>query len=105
MAIYTVAANKKAYIQNYWASLNKIAGGGDPNAIIEMWHQDNDNGYAPQSKHILGLDANASSHFSHPFVPPMEVGQKTDIYLTVTNLSASAVANVSGGFDLILVDD
>ena len=105
MAIYTVAANKTAYLNNYWASLNKDSGGGDPDVVIKMWHQDNENGYAPQLKHLLGLDANAASHFAHSFIPPMVVTEKTDIYLTATNLSGSATADVSGGFDMVLVDD
>jgi hypothetical protein len=105
MAIYTVPNNKTAYITNYWASLNKDSGGGDPDVVIKMWHQDNENGYAPQLKHLLGLDANASSHFAHEFKPYLKVTEKTDIYLTATNLSGSATADISGGFDLILVDD
>lgn len=105
MAIYTVPAGKTGYVNAYWSSLNKDSGGGDPDVIIRMWHQDNQNGYAPQLKHIIGLDSDATSHFTHHFRPPLVVGQKTDIYLTVTNLSSTATADVSAGFDLVLVDN
>jgi hypothetical protein len=105
MAIYTVPASKTAYITNYWGSLNKDSGGGDPDVVIRMWDQDNANGYAPQLKHLLGLDSDAGSHFRHPFEPYRKVTEKTDIYLTAQNLSGSATADVSGGFDIILRDN
>ena len=104
MAIYTVPAGKTAYITNYYASLNKDSGGGDPDVVVKMWNQDNTNGYAPQIKHLLGLDSDATSKFTHYFDPYYKVTEKTDIYLTCTNLSGSATADVSGGFDLYLVD-
>lgn len=105
MATYTVPNGKTAYITNYYASLNKDSGGGDPDVVIRMWHQDNENGYAPQIKHKRGLDSNATSAFEHNFNPYYKVVAKTDIYLTAQNLSGSATADVSAGFDLILVDD
>ena len=105
MAIYTVPANKTAYITNYYASLNKDSGGGDPDVVIKMWHIDNTNGYAKQIKHVLGIDSDATSQFSHFFDPYYKVTAKTDVYLDCTNLSATATADVSGGFDLYLVDD
>jgi hypothetical protein len=105
MAIYTVAANKTAYIQDYWASLNKDSGGGDPDVNIRMWFQDNANSYAPQLKHLRGLDSSGSSEFTHFFKTPLVVTEKTDIYLTAANLSGTATADVSAGFDLLLVDD
>ena len=105
MAIYTVPNGKSAYITNYYASLNKDAGGGDPDVVVKMWHIDNTNGYAKQIKHILGIDSNASSYFSHRFDPYYKVTAKTDVYLDCTNLSGSASADVSAGFDLYLIDD
>jgi len=105
MAIYTVPADKTGYIVNYWASLNKDPGGGSPDVVVKMWHQDNANAYAPQLKHLLGLDADASSHFAHEFKPQQAVTEKTDIYLTATNLSGSATADVSAGFDMVIIDN
>ena len=105
MAIYTVPAGKTAYIVHYYASLNKDSGGGSPDVVIKMWHKDNANGYAPQIKHIMGLDADATSQFYHKFEPYHKVTEKTDIYLNCTNLSGAATADVSAGFDLVLVDN
>ena len=102
MALDTVPNNYEMYITKYYASLNKDSGGGSPDVVIKMWHQDNENGYAPQIKHVLGLDSDANSYFSHDFKPFMKVTEKTDVYLTATNLSGSATADVSAGFDYIL---
>ena len=105
MAVYTVPASKTAYITHYYASLNKDAGGGAPDVVIKIWNQDNANAYAPQLKHILGVSSAGSSYFLHGFAPYLQVTEKTDIYLNATNLSGTATADVSAGFDLILVDD
>jgi len=104
MALWTCPANKTAYVDNYWASLNSN-GGGDPDVVVKMWQKDNTNGYAPQLKHLRGLDSDASSHFTHVFSPQMKLTEKTDIYLSAQNLSGSATADVSAGFDLIVIDD
>ena len=105
MAIYTVPAGKTFYMDNYWASLNKDSGGGDPDTVIQMWNKDNATGYAPQLKHKKGLDADGTSAWPHRFKPPLEMTEKVDVYLTVSNLSGSATADVSAGFDGVLVDD
>ena len=105
MAVYTVPASKTAYMTSYYCSLNKDAGGGAPDVVVRMWNQDNANTYAPQLKHILGAAGAGSSYFHHSFSPYLQVTEKTDIYLNATNLSGTATADVSGGFDIILVDD
>jgi len=103
MAIYTVPAGYTAFVDHYYASLNKASGGGDPDVVIRMWNRDNTNGYAPQIKHIQGLDADGTSYFQHEFTPPLKVLEKTDIWLNAVNLSSTAAADVSAGFDIILV--
>jgi len=104
MAVFTVPADTNGYMTEYYATLNKDAGGGDPDVVIKMWFRDNANGYAPQIKHVQGLDSGATSHFDHHFNPYYKITEKTDIYLNATNLSGSATADVSAGFDLILED-
>jgi hypothetical protein len=105
MAFYTVPASKTAYITNYYATVNQDTNGTAPDVITRMWFQDNQNSYKPQLKHVRGLDATGGAHFQHHFEPYYSAGQKTDIYLTAQNLSGSTAANVSAGFDLILVDN
>lgn len=106
MAIYTIPANKTAYITNYYATLNKASGGGSTlGALIKLWAIDNANSYVKQIKHIAGVDANANSAYIHDFFPYFKATEKTDIYIDATNQSGSVVGDISAGFDLILVDD
>lgn len=105
MAIYTIPAGKTGYITKYYASLNKDSGGGDPDVVIRVWQRDNENGYAPQIKHVLGLDSGATSLFQHVFNPYYKISEKNDFYIEATNLSGTATADVSAGFDIILVDN
>ncbi len=103
MAIYTIAANKTAYITNYYATSNP--GVGAPTALqVKLWASDRLNGYAKQLKHVLGLsaDADAYGRFQHHFTPYLKLTQRTDVYLTAT---ATGAVDVSAGFDLILEDN
>lgn len=104
MAIYTVPNGKTAYMTNYYASVNP--GVGAPTTLnIRLWARDNENGYASQLKHILGVNANVGAYgqFQHYYNPYKKFTQKTDIYLAAT--TAAAAADVSAGFDLILTDN
>ena len=105
MAVYTVPSGSSGYVDNYWCSLDKAGGGGDPDVHMSVWNRDNTNGYAPQLKHELGLDANATSYFQHFFTPPLKLLEKTDIWINCENLSSTAAADVTAGFDIILVAD
>ena len=105
MAIYTVPANKTAYMTKYYASLNKAGGGGDPDGVLKMYTYDRANNYTYQLKHTLGLDANANSQIEHDFKPYFKITEKTDIEMYFKNDSGTATADVSAGFDLIVVDD
>ena len=104
MAVYTVPAGFTAYMTHYYGSINKDSGGGDPDVVMRLWVQDNDNGYAPQIKHVIGLDEGATSYMQHRFMPYFRVNEKNDIYINCSNLSGTATADVSAGFDLILIE-
>ena len=104
MAIYTIPANKTAYIENYYAVVNP--GGGAPGTLhIKLWVADRHNLYAKQLKHILGLsaDVDAYGYFQHHFDPNLKVTQKSDIFITAT--TSGAAVDVSAGFDLVLEDN
>ena len=101
MAIYTTAANTKAYMTNYYAAHNPTVGQTFTSNAISLWAQDNENGYAPQLKHSFGLPEDG--HFQHYFDPYYAFGEKTDIY--ITSNPTGAAADVAAGFDLILVQD
>ena len=101
MAIYTVPADHSAYVTNYYAFHNPTVGQTFTSNPIELWARDNANGYAPQLKHIVGLPEDGQ--FQYNFNPYYAFGEKTDIYLTSSPVAAAA--DVSAGFDLILVRD
>jgi len=101
MAIYTTPAATKAYITSYYAVHNPTQGQTFTSNDIGLWLQDNANGYAPQLTHISGVVVDG--HFNHPFYPYIVVGEKTDIF--ITSNPTGTVADVSAGFDLVLVQD
>ena len=103
MALYTVPNGKTAYMTNYYASLNPAANQDPTTMQIRLWGVDNENGYARQLKHTRGLDADASNMFQHKFEPYYKFTQKTDIYIDGTTVGKAA--DISAGFDLILVDN
>lgn len=103
MAIYTVPANCTSYLLSYYGNMNP-ATNKDPSTMnIRLFARDNHNNYEAQVKHILGLDANASSHFSHKFEPPLRFTQKTDIFIDGTTVGKAA--DISAGFDLLLIEN
>jgi len=104
MAIYTIPNGKTGFMTNYYAQVNK--GGGVPTTMnISMWATDNENSYAKQLKHFLGIsaDLDTDGYWQHFFKPYVRFTEKTDVYLTAT--TAGAAVDVSGGFDIILVDN
>lgn len=107
MAIYTIPAGKTGYMTNYYISLNKVSGGGNPELLTKLWARDNDNGYASWIKHVIGLDADANSYINQTFNPYFKITEKTDVWLESTELTGGGgvIADVSGGFDLILEDN
>lgn len=107
MAIYTVPANKTAYMTQYYIDCNKVSGGGDPELLGQLWVRDNSNGYAPWIKHVIGTDSDATSHIAHKFKPYFPIPEKTDIWIEATEITGvgGVVADVSAGFDLILEDN
>ena len=100
MAIYTVPAGKTAYMTSYYATVNPGTNLNPTSNPIRLWVQDNANGYAPQIKHVLGL---VDGNFQHYFNPYFRVTEKSDIYITATPVGKAA--DVSAGFDLIVVDE
>jgi hypothetical protein len=102
MAIYTVPNNQTAYITQYYATHNPRTGANATSLDIELWAQDNQNGYAPQLKHMFGLPLDG--HFNHKFGPYVRLGERTDIFLTCAAVGVAA-SDISAGFDIILVDN
>lgn len=100
MAIYTVPAGKTAYMTNYYASVNPATNQDPTSMPLRLWARDNVNGYARQIKHVIGI---VSGDYQHSFKPYQKFTEKTDIFITAQPVGK--VADVSAGFDLVLVDN
>lgn len=100
MAIYTVPAGKTAFMTNYYAHVNPGTNLDPTSNPIKMWARDNDHSTLALIKHVVGQ---TSGGFQHFFSPYQKFTEKTDIYLTATPVGKAA--DVSAGFDLILVDN
>jgi len=100
MAIYTVPNGKTAVMTNYYISVNPATGKDPTSMPVRMWARDNENGYAPQLKHVQGLVA---GYIQQEFHPHYRFNQQTDIYFDATPVGKPA--DVSLGFDLILIDN
>jgi len=103
MAVYTVPNGKTAYMTSMYATSNPQ--GGAPTTLdVLLWARDNDNSYEKQLKHTMAVsgDLDAYGQFQHFFRPYVKYTQKTDIFVTG---SVSGAADISAGFDLIVVDN
>ena len=94
MAIYTVPAGKTAYILNYYISVPK-------NREVEAVLRTRKPTEVFQIKHQIYL---VSDKFAHTFGLPLKVEEKSDITLEAKNLDG-VTCNMSGGFDIVLVDN
>lgn len=101
MAIYTVPAGHTAYLTNYYTHHHPATNQNPTSLDINLWGQDNANGWAPRIQHTVGVPTGGG--FAHQFYPFYKFTEKTDIYITATTVGKAA--HVSGGFDLILVDN
>lgn len=103
MAAFTVPADTTAYVTHFYNSMNP-ATNKDPTALnISLVSQDNENGYPYQEKHTHGLDTDATSAIQHDYKPYKTFTEKTDIWIQASPIGKAA--DVSAGFDLILVED
>ena len=100
MAIYTVPAGKTGYMTQWRATVNPATGKDPTSMPIKMWARDNANNYAKQLKDIQGLIVGT---LRVPYEPYYKFTEKTDIYFTASPVGKAA--DVSVGFDLILVDN
>ena len=100
MAIYTVPAGKTAYMTVLFTSMNPATNQDPTSMSVRMWARDNANGYERQIKHIFGL---ISGDHHHDFKPYKVFNEKTDIYIEASPVGKAA--DVSAGFDLILIDN
>jgi len=99
MSIYTVPANKTAYLTNFWADMNRNVTSGAAN--IDVLARSFGGVFRVQTT-SASVGA-GTSHFQHNYEPYPKYEGRTDIMMR-----AEASANntdISAGFDLILVQD
>lgn len=96
LGVYQVPASKTAYILNYYGSIY-----GGTSLDLELFIKPF--GGVFNLKHTLGLTVGGNSSQDYSFIVPMQVTEKSIIKLTGTATANNTV--VSGGFDLILIDN
>jgi len=100
MCIYTVPADKTAYFTSGYVSFSK----GKKDATADFTWKARAFGGVFQTKSKIGLTAAGSSTWNYNYGVSVALPAKADIEIVCEEVSADDSA-VSGGFDLILVDD
>ena len=102
MAVYTIPNGKTGYVRDWFASTagaNKTS-----NYVIKL--KARESGGVFQLKHVSAIADNGTSGRQHKYEEPEVFPAKTDIELTCQMLAGGGTgAAVSGGFDIVLVDD
>lgn len=104
MAIYGWPSTQKAYLINYYSTLNRATPAGTLANMTLLLNPEPDNellNFIIKNTH--GLESTGSSHFNHVNGVPIEFPGPG-----ILKLQAEASANdadVSGGFDIVLVDN
>jgi len=102
MAVYTIPAGKTGYMRDWYAS--SAGANRNTNYVIDLFARKD--GEVFQLKHKSAISDNANSYLQHKYEEPEIFTEKTDIELraTITDSPITA-ASVSGGFDIVLVDN
>lgn len=102
MAVYTIPAGYTGYMRDWYAA---TAGANkNSNYVIELIAKEQ--GGVFRNKHNSALSDNGTSAYQHKYEEPEIFLEKTDIEMRCSVLSAGATAaSVSGGFDLVLVEN
>lgn len=102
MALFTIPAGKTGYMRDWYAS---TAGGSrDSNYIIDLFARPF--GQVFQIKHKASINEAGTSYIQHVYEEPEVFTEKTDIHIKA-QITATAItgASVSGGFDIVLIDN
>jgi len=102
MALYTIPAGKTGYMRSWFSATS--GANKNTNYIIDLFARPD--GQVFQLKHKSAISDNANSYIQHQYTEPEVFNEKTDIELraTITDSPITA-ASVSGGFDIVLVDN
>ncbi|UCF13177.1 MAG: hypothetical protein JSW06_02690 [Thermoplasmatales archaeon] len=102
MAVYTIPAGHTGYMRDWYASTS--GGSRDSNYIIDLFARPF--GQVFQIKHKSSISDSGNSYIQHVYEEPEVFAEKTDIELRAT-ITAAAItgASISGGFDIVLVEN
>lgn len=102
MVVYTVPNGKTGYMRSWFAA----TAGASRSSEYKIKVKSRNFGGVFQVKHSSAISDNGTSKDNHPYVEPEVFAAKTDIIITVEMLLGSATqADVSGGFDIVIVDN
>lgn len=102
MALYTVPNNKTGYMRSWYAA----TAGASRSSEYKIKIKARPFGGVFQLKHSSAISDTGTSKDNHPYVEPEVFPAKTDIIMTVEMLlNAATQAEISCGFDIVLVDD
>jgi len=102
MAIYRIPSDKTGYLMCFWGSVNGgNAGGADVNLVLEA---DNSADGLYRVQFTTGLNSDGTSHFEHVYRAPVKYDASQTLKMNVEQVSANN-ADVSAGFDILLVDN
>lgn len=98
MTIYTVPASTDAYLYGYYASINKVLGAANRDAVIRFMARLN--GEVFQVKETVGVTPN-SGPLPREYRLPVRYAEKTDFYISASVSDDNT--DVSAGFDMLLI--
>ncbi|MCP3680462.1 MAG: hypothetical protein GY782_09535 [Gammaproteobacteria bacterium] len=101
MAIYTVPAGKTAYLKKIYSSLLRFES--TQETAVKFLLQVRPYGGAWNVKHSWGCKTDGDGSYNRDWLGALIIGEKSDIRVRV-EYSSSNNADVSSGFDLLLVD-
>lgn len=98
MAIWTVPANKTAYLTQYYSSsVRGVATAGTAELVLAATYNADLATKTHRFKHYFGLNTTGTSHVEHTFCVPQVYPEKTDIFIRCLDVSANDFS-IGAGF-------
>lgn len=100
MGVFTIPAGKTGYLENYHVSMAKLS----PATAIVCSIRTREFEGVFRVKDRGSTATTGATHYERDFKTPIELLEKTDIKIVIDSVTANNTA-VSGGFDIILVNN
>lgn len=98
MCLYTIPRGHEGYLKGFYVSLLRGSGTTAVAADVDMFRRNF--GGAWRSTHPIGIQNTGGGTHNYDFYAPLKLPEKSDI---IMNATPTAVADVSGGFTVILM--